>query len=62
MEISWCTPWQYCRIFVLPTCSTETGMCGAAGERRPAAAKPLCTKHHTWLLVLVETGEEYSCP
>ena len=38
MEISSCTPWQYCRTYGLgfPTSSTIAGVRGAAGERQLA--------------------------
>ena len=41
MELSWCAPWLYCRIYSLdlPTSSTITGIRDAARGRQPAAAK-----------------------
>ena len=40
MEISSCTPWQYCRTYGLDVPTSSTGMRRAAGGRQPAAAKP----------------------
>ena len=44
MERYSCTPWQYCRIYVLdfPISATTTGIYKATGGRQPSAAKHPC--------------------